>query len=426
MHPHLKTNEELLSYWYGDFHDKEQVQALKELAKRKVDDFGEQLKSALAKGEFDSDEIQWTFFEYIYDNDFVVDYVNNPKLYYNVEKALFYIKWAIPNDFSLPEYLKLNDKAKDGLLRYQIKELKDKNRKMCDFESLVCHVCKGKEDFCFQGCIEPFDEIIRKNSIIQQGYIDYLNKTDDLPRLMALEAQIAKMKNELHQSFVKWLYEELPLSSTSSCVKAEPLKRYYSFEESVLLKKLQVILHAEGLSLNTIPKVYISYEVPMSLRLVENRDDNGNLFDTENLLGYYIPSSQEIVLLEQGIRWFAARFSVNADLLREIVFIHEMGHYMQHKMPCYQTQEWDDVLYNDSYSPIDLQEGWAQLMDAWAVKNEKHYSDVFNKLVSKQRAPYLVFQNYEQYKYHSILQSLDGLRQLNRPAAIEDWDRLLA
>lgn len=425
IHPHLKTNEELLSYWYGDFHDKEQVQALEELAERKVDDFGEQLKSALAKEEFDPDEIRWTFFECIYDNDFVVDYVNNPKPFYNVEKALSYIEWAIPNHFSLPEYLKLNEKAKDGLLRCHIKELKDVNRIMCDFESFVCNECIGKDERCFQSCIEPYDEIIRKNNI-RQGYIDYLNKTDDLPRLMALEAQIAKMKNELHQSFVKWLYGELPLSSTSSCVKAEPLKRYYSFEESVLLKKLQVILHAEGLSLNTIPKVYISYEVPMSLRLVENRDDNGNLFDTENLLGYYIPSSQEIVLLEQGIQWFAARFSVNADLLREIVFIHEIGHYMQHKMPCYQTHEWDDELYHDSYSPIDLQEGWAQLMDAWVVKNEKRYSDVFNTLVSKQSAPYLVFRNYEQYKCRYILQSLDGLRQLNCPATIEDWDRLLA
>jgi len=197
IHPHLKSNEELLSIWNGDFHDIDQMQALEQLARRRVDDFSEQLKLALASGDLDHDDIQWTYFEYIYDNSFVIDYVNNPKNYYNKEKAISYIEWAISNDFSLSDYLKLNNKAKDELQHLFINKLKDKTTYICDFESYIMRY--GSHDHLL-----TFEEAIEHK--INKDYIEFLKQNKETSRLMAIDSQIAKMKNMFHQSFVNWLY----------------------------------------------------------------------------------------------------------------------------------------------------------------------------------------------------------------------------
>ena len=425
IHPHLKSNEELLSIWNGDFHDIDQMQALEQLARRRVDDFSEQLKLALASGDLDHDDIKWTYFEYIYDNSFVIDYVNNPKNYYNKEKAIFYIEWAISNDFCLSDYLKLNNKAKDELQHLFINRLKDKTAYICDFESYIMRY--GSHDH-----LQIFEEVIEH--IINKDYIEFLKQNKDTSRLMAIDSQIAKMKNIFHQSFVNWLYGISHPSANPSthCHRGYErtvghLKHPYDYSGSVLLEKLQEILSGANLTLDEMPDVCITYELPRSFKLVDNHEegDLGDLFDTENLLGYYIPKKQEINLMELGIQWCAKELNIDVDLLREIVFIHELGHYMQHKMPCYQTQEWKYDLYIRSYTPIDLQEGWAQLMAAWVVKDKEDYSHVFQSLIAVQSAPYHVFKDYERDPYRRILNSLDGLRQLGRPAKITDWETFL-
>lgn len=425
IHPHLKSNEELLSIWNGDFHDIDQMQALEQLARRRVDDFSEQLKLALASGDLDHDDIKWTYFEYIYDNSFVIDYVNNPKSYYNKEKAISYIEWAISNNFCLSDYLKLNNKAKDELQHLFINKLKEETTYICDFESYIMRY--GSHDH-----LQIFEEAIEH--IINKDYIEFLKQNKETSRLMAIDSQIAKMKNMLHQSFVSWLYGIRHPSANPSthCHRGYErtvghFKHPYDYSESVLLKKLQDILSGANLKLGEMPDVYITYELPRSFRLVDNHDE-GDLFDlldTENLLGYYIPEKQEINLMALGIQWCAKVLNIDVDLLSEIVFIHELGHYMQHKMPCYQTQEWKYDLYIRSYTPIDLQEGWAQLMAAWVVKDKEDYSHVFQSLIAVQSAPYHVFKDYERDPYRRILNSLDGLRQLGRPAKITDWETFL-
>lgn len=426
IHPHLKSDQDLLSIWNGNFHDSDQMQALEQLARRKINNFSGQLKSALASGNLDHDDIHWTYFEYIYDNSFVIDYVNNPKNYYNKEKAIFYIAWAIPNDFCLSDYLKLNNKAKDELQHHFINKLKDEATYICDFESYI--MTYGSHDR--HDRLQIFEEAIEH--IIKKDYIEFLKQNKETSRLMAIDSQIAKMKNMFHHSFVNWLYGISHPSANPSTHCHRGYERtvgyfkYYSYDysDSVLLKKLQEILSGANLTLGEMPDVYITYELPPSFKLVDNHD-GGDLFDTENLLGYYNPAKQEINLMELGIQWCAKELNINVDLLREIVFIHELGHYMQHKMPCYQTQEWEYDLYIRSYPPIDLQEGWAQLMDAWVVKDEKDYSHVFQSLVAVQSAPYHVFKDYERDPYRRILNSLDGLRQLGRPAKITDWETFL-
>ena len=410
------------SIWNGDCNDRDQMQVLEQLAMRRVDDFSEQLKSALASGDLDHDDIKWTYFEYIYDNSFVIDYVNNPKNYYNKEKAISYIEWAISNNFCLSDYLKLNNKAKDELQHLFINKLKEEATYICDFESYIMRY--GSHDH-----LQIFEEAIEH--IINKDYIEFLKQNKETSRLMAIDSQIAKMKNMFHQSFVNWLYGISHPSANPSthCHRGYErtvghIKHPYDYSESVLLKKLQEILFGANLKLGEMPDVYITYELPRSFKLVDNHDE-GDLFDTENLLGYYIPEKQEINLMELGIQWCAKELNIDVDLLSEIVFIHELGHYMQHKMPCYQTQEWKYDLYIRSYTPIDLQEGWAQLMAAWVVKDKKDYSHVFQSLVAVQSAPYQVFKDYERDPYRRILKSLDGLRQLGRPAKITDWETFL-
>lgn len=425
IHPHLKTDEELLSWWEGDFHDKDQMQALEQLARRKKDNYSEQLKCALKDGDLDPDEIHWTYFEYIYDNDFVIEYVNNPKAYYNVDKAIFYIQWAIPNHFSLSEYLQLDDKSKNRLLQYYIEKLKDEETDICDFQSFA-------RMNIYHDHIQSFDEKIEH--IVNSDYIDYLKAANETSRIMTIECQLAKMKNQLHQSLVDWLYHygqsgdyrSSQVECSTSILKS-PARFLYDYSSSRLLEKLQGILKDADISLSEMPAVFLSMEIPPSYKLVEYHDegDGKTLYDTEGLLGCYIPSKQEIHLFEHGIQWCAKRLSVDVDILREIVFIHELGHYMQHKMPCYKTKEWDYNLYIASYSPMDLHEGWAQLMDAWVVKDIKEYSNTFQSLVAVQSSPYQVYKNYEQDSYRRILMSLDDLRQLCYPATTKDWDTSL-
>lgn len=430
IHPHLKTDKDLLAYWQGDFHDKDQMQALEQLARRKIGNFCDELKTALAN-KLSPEEIHWTYFEYIYDNAFVIDYVNNPMPDYNVEKAISYIEWAIPNDFNLSEYGQLSDKAKDKLLNYYIDKLNGSQHHQCDF---VSYIYFHHHDY---NQLETFEKALLH--IINKGYLDFLEQSNDQTRLIAIEAKIVEMKNALHLSFIDWLYGGMNSSNGHSYEQNGNLDRQkgvvsssvksnagYLFPIDIsnynLLEKLQNILKKEGLSLSTLPDCYISYEIPSVLRCAK---ENEFSFDTDKLLGYYIPSKQEIRLLEIGIQCCARHLNVDVDLLREIVMIHELGHYMQHKMHCYHTKEWDDVLYNASYSPIDLQEGWAQLMDAWVVKDEKAYFDVFNALVAVQSEPYKVYKNYECDSYRRILRSLDGLRQLDHPATTKNWDALL-
>lgn len=414
IHPHLKTDEELLDYWKGDFHDKDEIQALEQLARRKVGNFCDILKTALENEEFDEKEIRWTFFEYIYDNAFVIEYVNHPKPNYNVEKAIFYIEWAIPNDFSFAEYVQLSDEAKDELKKYFLDQLKNIN---CDFEDYI------KRHHLIPDLLMSFDDTI--SHVLKEGYLDYLRKDNDFVGLMTFDNLIAEIKEGLHTSFIEWLYGKAHSAHCYKSTKSPLVLIPYDYKNSLLLSKLREIIKRNKLSLDTMPDVFISLETPPSFKLLKYHDvgDGSNLFDTENLLGYYIPSKQEIRLLELGIQKCANYLQVDADLLREIVFIHELGHYMQHKMPCYQTKEWDDVLYNNSYSPIDLLEGWAQLMDAWVVVNE--YLSVFKKLTDRQSAPYNVYKNYSSYSARRILESLDGLRQLGSPAKIQDWDKLI-
>ena len=420
IHSHLKTDEELLEYWNGVFSDKEQMQALEQLARRKIGNYGNELKNALEKGLLDTDEIQWTYFEYIYDNAFVIDYVNNPKPDYNVEKAIIYIQWAIPNHFDIQEYSRLNDNAKDGLLRRYLEELERYKCPKCDFEAYIDFYHHG------HGQLQLFENSIKH--VVNEGYTDFLEQSNDNARLMAIESKIAEMKDELHLSFIEWLYKNSYPNGRKNVSVRGSVKQMRGSLVPIeisgyhLLDVLKKILKKEGLTFTILPDTYLSYEQPNSIKYPHDYKD---LFDTENLLGCYIPDKQEIWLYEIGIQWCAERLRIDADKLREIVLIHEVGHYMQHKMQCYQTIEWDDYLYIASYSPIDLHEGWAQLMDAWVVKNEPDYYKVFNSLVAVQSNPYQIYKNYVQFSPKCILKSLDGLRQLERVATIQDWDSML-
>lgn len=52
--------------------------------------------------------------------------------------------------------------------------------------------------------LQTFEEAIEHK--INKGYIEFLKQNKETSRLMAIDSQIAKMKNMFHQSFVNWLY----------------------------------------------------------------------------------------------------------------------------------------------------------------------------------------------------------------------------
>ncbi len=171
-----------------------------------------------------------------------------------------------------------------------------------------------------------------------------------------------------------------------------------------------------------LPKIYLSFENP-PIFISEPRLEEGYMLDflpIEELLGCYIPSLKIVILYDIGLEWYSTKRNVNKDLLRAVVLIHEIAHWISHLLPKRGIKEWPLKFYEDT--DINVHEGWAQLLTYWVVDEvDRDIENTFKKLNTNQPAPYKIYEHFTKYWIEEIMDSLAHLRTLGKPAELQDW-----
>jgi len=194
-----------------------------------------------------------------------------------------------------------------------------------------------------------------------------------------------------------------------------------SEEDHSLVQNIICLLGPLGLSLIDYPLTILSdeNETPMIYR-----DETYNSSSDFERMGYYVAEDRKIVLLRNKIHEATTEMNVPENILRAVVFVHELGHYYSHCLPLWKTESWKTGLFSGTSSVV--LEGWAQLFALWAVESNRECSDVFFRLLQDQSYVYHVFEKYaRKWSPEELLHSLDGLRELDYPATVNDWDNLL-
>ncbi len=111
------------------------------------------------------------------------------------------------------------------------------------------------------------------------------------------------------------------------------------------------------------------------------------------------------------------------DMLRAVVLIHEIGHWVTHQLPKPGVPEWPLELYK--LTEEEVHEGWAQLITWWVAKDVAgKFKATFKKLTRSQPAPYKIYEKFKDKPVQSVMASLERLRQLPWPARLQDWEKL--
>ncbi len=152
----------------------------------------------------------------------------------------------------------------------------------------------------------------------------------------------------------------------------------------------------------------------------------------EELLGCYLPRSGEIVLWRRGLAWcarlLASHRASSADdvepWLRAVVIIHELAHWMMHKLRGPAVAEWPTEAYLAAEEAVH--EGWAQLLTHYVAKSlGGRFRSTFDALNRRQSAVYQVWQQFQRVASDKAFACLDRLRRLAPPASLQDWQELM-
>lgn len=142
----------------------------------------------------------------------------------------------------------------------------------------------------------------------------------------------------------------------------------------------------------------------------KNIDLNKYCIDT---LGLYCPKEVKIILFTNRIIATAEELKFNKDLLQEIVLLHEIGHWISHKL-IYNKTHW--ASYSHSKETIEIHEGLAQLYTWWVVNKLPKLKKTFNTLNELQSPTYLVWKYFK----NSAPECLILLREFETFSK-EDW-----
>jgi len=281
------------------------------------------------------------------------------------------------------------------------------------------------------------------------------------PELRRLEAVIRKAKDE--DSLV--LFEKLMADRRKAAQRlAESLKHLWGPEgdyeptpdERELIARLLWMARRHGYGLAPFPKIRLSFEIPplfathpelereiVELPAREELHENEiprdperprpEWIDVEEVLGLYHPEREEITLFIRGISWAARRLRIEERWLRAVVLIHELAHWLTHRLPGKFSREWPTEAYK--LGSRELHETLAQLLTWWvaeevAIKSTfgqpSPFEGAFIQLNRCQSKLYRTYQEFKDTSKASIFQSLEHLRNLGRPAGLEDLKQFSA
>ncbi|MHA1359841.1 MAG: hypothetical protein ACTSRC_17130 [Candidatus Helarchaeota archaeon] len=149
------------------------------------------------------------------------------------------------------------------------------------------------------------------------------------------------------------------MEQTSKDLKIESYKPYIPYkltpDERELIAPLMELFIPEGFKVCRLPQIDWSYEPPplfianpeidpeineyrdmddIDPLVHPNRDRRRPDFITiEDVLGCYYPLTQRIILYDKRISWSARNFKLDPKILRDIVILHEIGHWITYLLP---------------------------------------------------------------------------------------------
>lgn len=182
---------------------------------------------------------------------------------------------------------------------------------------------------------------------------------------------------------------------------------------------LPTILHS-----NETPPIFVEYPDMENIRRneesKEQKTEFPDTFTIEELLGCYFADQRTIVIFDRGIDWCVKNKHFAKSTLENVVLIHELAHWITHRLPGKTTSNWDLDLFNRTET--NVHEGFAQLFTYWIAGEVRgEFKDTFEKLNLNQSSKYHVFKQFTAEEPSEILDSLEALRKLSAPATLEDW-----
>lgn len=203
-----------------------------------------------------------------------------------------------------------------------------------------------------------------------------------------------------------------------------PTTRYTpdNFEQECICL-LYTWLAKNGFQNPDLPPIYLSFETPKKFedkkdwhKIFEDEEgrDNHEWFEIDGVLGLYFSNgysnagTPEIVLYAQGITAVAKRLNVPSEMLRAVVLVHEIGHWISHAVP-YNSKDktWETADFDLYMNPSHLLEMWAQLFPYWVAKEiQGSFKLTFEVLNTKQLTPYRTFQLFTHLKKEVMLKVL--------------------
>lgn len=142
------------------------------------------------------------------------------------------------------------------------------------------------------------------------------------------------------------------------------------------------------------------------------------IINIEQVLGVYVAQNEQITLFADGIRWFASKLNVPEGLLRFVVLVHEIAHWMVHRLPTEAADEFPLEFYEASEE--QFHETLAQLLTHWVSKAiHPTFGDVFLKLNSCQSPIYRLYQHYEETPCVAVVMSIVDARLRTCPSTYQ-------
>jgi len=225
---------------------------------------------------------------------------------------------------------------------------------------------------------------------------------------------------------VEEMLEERKEACEKSLALAPKILHALTKYERELIAIIMQKFRANGYSLSSMPEIYISFETPplfVAYPEIEEERRRPETIDIEELMGCYVPNPQ-IILYQRGLNWFSKRYDLNEKVLRGIVLIHEVGHWITHLLPKQNVPFWQTEVYKQTSN--EVHEAWAQLITWWVVEERGgEIRDVFEKLNRHQSEIYRIYEDFKHYSTNLVINSLEMLRQLRRPAGMNDWRKFL-
>lgn len=135
--------------------------------------------------------------------------------------------------------------------------------------------------------------------------------------------------------------------------------------------------------------------------------------------------SSKIILYQRGIKWFSQKYNLNQELLKSIVLLHQIGHWITHLLP--KRGEIPPIwpFWNYQNASIEVHEGWAQLITWWIVKEiGGEFETTFEKFNRYVSSPYKVFEKFKEYSIDSVISSLSKIRKEYK-ITIGEWEKII-